>query len=211
MIFSPLEQFSISPLFIFSNLTAYLLIIGISFIFFTCNLFLLEKHIGFFIFSMKNFENQIFILILIFNLIFFSNIIGMIPYSNTVTAQFAIVFSISIPIFININILGLKLHKHNLLYLFLPSGVPVFLIPFITFLEVFSYFIRVLSITIRLAANLIAGHILIKILLYNIIGNFIFFPLLIPIILLELFVAGVQAYVFFLLLISYYNDILYPH
>jgi ATP synthase subunit 6 len=135
----------------------------------------------------------------------------MIPYSVTITAQIAIVLSISLPTFLAINFLGIKLHRNNILYLFLPSGGPIAFIPFLVLLEIFSYIIRVFSLTLRLVANLISGHILMKILLYILINNLLIAPLLIPIILLEFFVAFIQSYVFLLLIIAYFNDVLYPH
>jgi|Laugresu1bdmlbdd_1035124.scaffolds.fasta_scaffold00297_3 ATP synthase subunit 6 len=211
LIISPLEQFSIIPLFLFSNIFYYILIIFFSFLILSVNSYLLNKLIGFWIVSMKGYQNQIFILMIIFILIFFSNVLGMIPYSFTITAQIAIVFSMSIPTFISLNILGIRLHRHNIFYLFLPVGGPIVLIPFLVILEIFSYFIRVFSLTLRLSANLISGHILMKILIYILLDYIIIAPLVIPIIILELFVACIQSYIFLLLILSYHNDILYPH
>lgn len=135
----------------------------------------------------------------------------MIPYSNTVTAQAIIVLSIAIPTFISINLIGLKLHNINLSYLFLPAGVPSFLIPFITILEFISYFVRAISLTLRLAANMIAGHILLKIILYSIINMPLLSLLSLPIVFLELLVAFLQGYVFIVLVCSYYQDVFLPH
>lgn len=139
---------------------------------------------------------------------------GLIPYSFTLTAQILLVLSITIPTFFSLNLMGLSHHKENLMYLFLPAGVPIFMIPVISFIEMFSYFIRVLSLSLRLTANLVSGHILIKIIIYallttklSIISSF----LLIIVIFLELLVAFLQSYVFILLLLSYYTDITVPH
>ena len=135
----------------------------------------------------------------------------MIHYNNTITAQTIIVLSISIPTFFAINIFGINLHSFNIFYLILPVGAPLLLIPVISFLELFSYLIRVFSLTLRLFANMLSGHILMKIILYAIL-NFPFLSiLLIPIVLLELMVACIQAYVFLTLTISYYQDVIVPH
>jgi ATP synthase subunit 6 len=135
----------------------------------------------------------------------------MVPYTATITAQFILVLSITLPLFIGINLMGLSLHGFNLFYLIMPAGVPLGLVPVIAILELLSYFIRIISLTLRLSANMIAGHILMKIILA------IFIPLpfmavsIIPFVILELVVALLQAYVYITLLISYYQDILLPH
>lgn len=135
----------------------------------------------------------------------------MMPFSNTITAQTVIVLSISIPLFFSINVLGITLHKFNFFYLILPAGAPLLLTPIIAFLEAFSYIIRVVSLTLRLFANLLSGHILMKIILYSILSIPFLSFLLLPIILLELMVACIQAYVFLTLTLSYYQDVFLPH
>jgi F-type H+-transporting ATPase subunit a len=136
---------------------------------------------------------------------------GMLPYSITITSQFIFVFSISIVVFISIQLLGLKLHKFNISYLFLPGGVPFLIIPLISILEFVLYFTRTISLTLRLSANLVAGHILLKILIYSIISYPLFSIIILPIILLEFMVAILQAYIFITLTISYYQDISLTH
>ena len=108
----------------------------------------------------------------------------MVPYSNTITAQTIIVFSISVPTFFAINVLGIINHGFNLFYLFLPVGVPILLTPLIVLIETLSYFIRLISITLRLFANMVSGHILVKIIIYALINIPLFSLLLIPIIIL---------------------------
>lgn len=93
----------------------------------------------------------------------------------------------------------------------LPAGAPLALIPVLAFLELFSYCIRVISLTLRLFANLLSGHILMKIILYAVLSTPLLSLLLLPIVLLELMVACVQAYVFLTLVLSYYQDIFVPH
>jgi ATP synthase subunit 6 len=135
----------------------------------------------------------------------------MVPYSNTVTAQTIIVLCISVPTFIAINIVGIRNHGFNIFYLFLPVGVPMALTPVITAIETLSYFIRLLSITLRLFANMVSGHILVKIIIYALISMPLLSLLLVPIIILEIGIAFIQAYVFLTLVISYYQDVFLPH
>lgn len=175
------------------------------------NKFMLQKHIEWFYSNMKILHTNIFVLFTIWLLILLSNLIGMIPYSITLTAQVIFVLSISIILFISINLTGLNLHKYYIGFLFLPTGVPLGLIPLIAFLEFFLYFIKVISLTLRLTANMVAGHILMKILIYSFINMPIFSILLLPILFLELLVAFLQAYVYITLTLSYYNDVTLPH
>ena len=71
----------------------------------------------------------------------------MIPFTFTLTAQFIIVLSITIPLFFSINVLGTKIHGFNIFYLILPSGVPLLLTPFISLLEFIAYFVRIISLS----------------------------------------------------------------
>lgn len=135
----------------------------------------------------------------------------MVPYSNTITAQTIIVLCISVPTFFAINVVGIMNHGFNLFYLFLPVGVPMALTPVITAIEILSYFIRLLSITLRLFANMVSGHILVKIIIYSLISMPLLSLLLVPIIILELGITFIQAYVFLTLTLSYYQDVFLPH
>lgn len=213
MIFSPLEQFTIIPIIQISNVSIFLLLIILLLsILFHIHPFLLQKHIEWWYSNIgNNIKDHIFILLSIWFIILFSNLMGMVPYSFTLTSQFIFVLSLSIIIFISINILGFQIHKFNLTFLFLPGGVPIFLIPLIAILEFALYFTRVISLTLRLSANMIAGHILIKILIYSFINIPLFSILILPIIFLELMVAFLQAYIYLTLTLSYYQDISLPH
>jgi ATP synthase subunit 6 len=210
MIFSPIEQFSIFPIIQISNLTVYFFLAILSFIFLN-HQYLLQKHIEWWYPNFKNVESNVFIFLTIWFIILLCNIIGMIPYSNTITAQAVIVLSMSVPTFIAINILGISIHRWNIFYLILPAGAPLGLTPFIAVLELISYMIRTLSLTLRLSANMVAGHILMKILLYSLISLPFISPIILPIVILEFIVAGLQAYVFLTLVLSYYQDVLLPH
>lgn len=134
------------------------------------------------------------------------NLTGMIPYNFTLTSHFFVTFGLSFILFFGMNYQGIKIHKKAYLNLFLPSGIPFVLRPIIVPIEFILYFSRLLSLAIRLFANLMAGHTLLKIL-----GTFIFqmikfgsiflifdiFPvlLLIAIIIMECGIAFIQVYV----------------
>lgn len=175
------------------------------------NRFILQKHIEWFYSNMNILHKNIWILFTIWLLILLSNMIGMIPYNITLTAQVIFVWSISLILFISINLTGLNLHQFYIGFIFLPLGVPLGLIPLIAILEFFLYFIKVISLTLRLTANMVAGHILIKILIYSMINMPLISIFLLPILFLELLVGFLQAYVYITLTLSYYNDIIIPH
>jgi ATP synthase subunit 6 len=146
-----------------------------------------------------------------------TNLIGMIPYSFTITSHLFITFSLALTIFIGINIIAIKKHKLHFLGFFLPSGVHIALAPLLVPIEVVSYVARVFSLAIRLFANMMSGHTLLKI-----IAGFAWtmisfggvwyilqlFPLLIiiAVTVLELGIAILQAYVFTILICLYLND-----
>ena len=100
----------------------------------------------------------------VFAFILTSNFVGMVPYSFTVTSSLAITLAIAAASFIGINIVGARIHKLGFFAIFLPPGCPIFISPFIILIETVSYAARVLSLSIRLFANMMAGHTLLKIL-----------------------------------------------
>jgi ATP synthase subunit 6 len=101
----------------------------------------------------------------VFLFIFLSNILGMIPYSMTITSHLILTLYFSLAFFIGNNLIGICYHKEKFFVLFLPEGVPVFIIPFLILIEYVSYFSRIFSLAIRLFANMLSGHILLKILI----------------------------------------------
>jgi F-type H+-transporting ATPase subunit a len=103
-------------------------------------------------------------LLLIFFLILFSNLFGMVPYTFTITSHLLFTFSLSLSIFIGINIIGIRKLKLEFFQLFFPSGVPLIMGPFLIVIELISYLSRVFSLAIRLFANIMSGHTLLKIL-----------------------------------------------
>ena len=150
------------------------------------------------------------------------NIIGLLPFTTALTGQFIFAFYFSLMYFIVNLICGILYHKNKIFNLFLPQGVPLFIIPALILIETISFFSRVLSLAIRLFANIVAGHILLKILvsfLYVILKAHLSltFPSLIAllgifvIIVLEVFISILQVYIFNLLLLIYINGVLELH
>jgi ATP synthase subunit 6 len=100
----------------------------------------------------------------IFFVILFGNVTGLIPYYLTTTSYLVITLFISSVCFIGLNIIGIRLHGQKLFSLFVPEGTPFILTPFLIIIEIISYLARVASLSIRLFANMMAGHSLLKIL-----------------------------------------------
>nr|YP_009490360.1 ATP synthase F0 subunit 6 [Gracilaria edulis]AWH62510.1 ATP synthase F0 subunit 6 [Gracilaria edulis]UAD89638.1 ATP synthase F0 subunit a [Gracilaria edulis] len=152
----------------------------------------------------------------------FCNLIGMIPYSFTVTSHIAFTFGLALAIFIGINIIGLQTHGLKFFALFLPRGVPLPIVPLLITIEFLSYIVKVFTLSIRLFANMTSGHTLLKIIAGfawtmlsagGLLAIFHLIPLglLLALIGLELAIAGLQAYVFTLLTCIYLNDVLEFH
>jgi F-type H+-transporting ATPase subunit a len=158
----------------------------------------------------------------LFVFILFANLIGIIPYSFTVTTSAIVCIGLSFTIFMSVTILGLSIHKLHFFSYFIPSGTPLGLVPLLVLIELISYIARAGSLGIRLFANMCAGHVLLKILssfLFKIFSAGILFsvivlipfPIFIGIIGLELAICFIQAYVFTLLTCSYIKDAIDLH
>jgi F-type H+-transporting ATPase subunit a len=161
----------------------------------------------------------------IYSLFFFiliSNLLGNIPYSYTITTSVIVSIGLSFTILIGVTILGLSIHKIHFFSFFIPSGTPLALVPLLVLIELISYLARAFSLGIRLFANVVAGHTLLKILstfLFQMFsgGLIIFIVTLVPFALflaitgLELAVSFIQAYVFVLLVCSYIKDAIELH
>jgi len=167
----------------------------------------------------KKYFSWVFFVFLSLSLI---NLSGMIPYSFTVTSHLIITIWFALCIFIGLTLIGIKEHGFNFLSLFLPPGVSLGLAPLLVVIEILSYFIRVISLSVRLFANMMSGHILLKVLLgfawTMMITNSVlyiihFIPIFIVFLLLglELGVSLIQAYIFTILLCIYLNDVVNLH
>lgn len=158
----------------------------------------------------------------LFIFILTNNLIGMIPYSFAATSHFALTFFLSFTIVLGATILGLSEHNLKFFSLFVPAGCPLALLPLLVLIEFISYLARNVSLGLRLAANILSGHMLLNILsgfTYNIMtSGFVFFFLgLLPLAFiiafsgLELGIAFIQAQVFVVLSSSYIKDALELH
>ncbi|MDE2364377.1 MAG: F0F1 ATP synthase subunit A [Hyphomicrobiales bacterium] len=156
----------------------------------------------------------------LFMFVLFSNLIGLIPGAFTVTSQIVVTFAFSALIIGLVLVYGFWKHGAHFLHLFVPSGVTPALLPFIVLIEIISFAARPITLSVRLFANMLAGHITLKVfggfvaMLLGAGVSAVIFPLpLIAIILLfalELLVAVLQAYVFAILTCVYLNDAIHP-
>ena len=152
----------------------------------------------------------------LFIFILFCNMVGMLPYSFTVTSHIIVTLAFALFIFIGVTILGFVIHGFKYLKIFVPSGVPIVLLPIIMIIEIISYLSRPVSLSVRLFANMMAGHTMLKV-----FGGFVislglvagWLPLTFSVALtgLEILVAFLQAYVFAILTCIYLNDALNLH
>ena len=104
------------------------------------------------------------IIYLTFLFILLANLVGMVPYSFTITSSAGITFFFSVTFFIGITHVGYSMHKDRFFQILLPAGVPLVIAPFLIVVELISYIARVFSLAIRLFANMMSGHGLLKIL-----------------------------------------------
>ena len=99
----------------------------------------------------------------LFLFVLVANLLGMLPYSFTVTSHIIVTFALAFFIFIGVTVVGFAKHGISYLKLFVPSGVPIFLLPLIIVIEVISYLSRPVSLSVRLFANMMAGHTMLKV------------------------------------------------
>ena len=151
----------------------------------------------------------------LFMFIFFCNLIGLIPYTFTVTSHIIVTFAFAGLIFIGVTLIGFVKNGLGYLRMFYPKGVPVYMAPIIIPIEIISYLTKPVSLSVRLMANMLAGHSIIKIFAGFVVmmGFFGIIPLagLVAIYALEVFIAFLQAYIFTILTCIYLNDALHPH
>jgi F-type H+-transporting ATPase subunit a len=151
----------------------------------------------------------------LFIFVLFGNLLGMIPYGFTFTSHIIVTFALALFIFLGVTVIGLMKHGKHFFSFFLPEGVPVYIIPIFVPIEVISYLTRPISLSVRLFANMLAGHTLMKMLaIFTIsLGAFGFLPMLFNMVMIgfEVFVALLQAYIFTLLSCLYLNDALHLH
>lgn len=156
----------------------------------------------------------------IFMFIFTMNMLGMIPGAFTVTSHIIVTAALAMMVFVVVLIIGFAKNGMRFLKLFVPSGIPIFVLPLVTAIEIISFLSRPVSHSVRLFANMLAGHITLKVFAGFIImlmgaGGFAAIaPLpflgVVALTALEFLVAFLQAYVFAMLTCMYLNDALHP-
>ena len=152
----------------------------------------------------------------LFMFVLFCNMFGMIPYTFTVTSHIIVTFVLASFIFIGVTVIGFIKHGFGYLKLFVPSGVPAVLLPLIVVIEIISYLSRPISLSVRLFANMMAGHTMMKVfggfvISLGIVGGWLPLSFSVALTGLEILVAFLQAYVFAILTCIYLNDALNLH
>ncbi len=152
----------------------------------------------------------------LFMFVLFCNMVGMLPYSFTVTSHIIVTLILALFIFIAVTIIGFVNHGFKYLSIFVPSGVPTILLPLITVIEIISYLSRPVSLSVRLFANMMAGHTMLKVfggfvVSLGILGGWLPLSFSVALTGLEILVAFLQAYVFAILTCIYLNDALNLH
>ena len=151
----------------------------------------------------------------LFAFILFGNMLGMLPYGFTFTSHIIVTFVLAIFIFLFVTLLGIFIHGFKFFGLFVPKGVPMLMLPLMIPIEIISYLSRPISLSVRLFANMMAGHTMLKIFAGFIVplGIFGVAPLLVGVALtaLEVLIAFLQAYVFTILTCIYLNEAINLH
>jgi F-type H+-transporting ATPase subunit a len=157
----------------------------------------------------------------LFMFILIANVVGLIPYTFTVTSHIIITASLALLVFFTVIIYGFWKNGLRFFKLFVPSGIPIYILPLIVFIEVLSFLSRPISHSVRLFANMLAGHITLKVFagfvtmlgglgILGWIGATLPLALTVALTALELLVAFLQAYVFTILTCIYINDAIHP-
>jgi len=157
----------------------------------------------------------------LFLFILVANLWGMFPYFFTVTSHVAVTGALAASVILLVIVYGFWKHKLRFFKLFVPSGLPKVLLPFVVFIEVLSFISRPISLSIRLFANMLAGHITLKVFagfvvalgsagFVGILGAVLPLAATVALTALEFLVAAIQAYVFAILASLYLNDALHP-
>jgi F-type H+-transporting ATPase subunit a len=162
---------------------------------------------------------------LVFSLFMFicvSNLIGIIPYTFTVSSHLIVTGALALLVFFTVLFYGLYKNGFKFFKIFVPSGVPLAVLPLVVFIEVLSFFSRPISHSVRLFANMLAGHIALKVFAGFVamlgvslgaigwIGGMLPLAMVVALTALELLVAFLQAYVFAILTCIYLNDAIHP-
>jgi len=157
----------------------------------------------------------------IFMLVAVSNLIGIIPYTFTIASHIIVTAALALLVFFTVIIYGFYKNGLKFFKIFVPSGVPIYILPLVVAIEIFSFFVRPVSHSVRLFANMLAGHITLKVFASFVgmlgalgaigwVGAVLPLGLTIALTALELLIAFLQAYVFAILTCIYLNDAIHP-
>ncbi len=150
------------------------------------------------------------------------NVVGLIPYTFTVTSHIIVTVALALTVFLIVLLYGFYRHGLHFFNLFVPKGVPIYILPMIVFIEVLSFISRPISHSVRLFANMLAGHITLQVFAGFIVlmggamgaigwaGGVLPFAMIVILFALETLVAFLQAYVFAILTCIYLNDAIHP-
>ena len=151
----------------------------------------------------------------LFMFILFANTIGLIPFTFTVTSHIIVTFALALVVFIGVTIVGIAKHGMKWFSYFFPPGAPIYMAPLLVPIEVLSYLARPVTLALRLFANMMAGHTMLKVFAGFVIALGVAgvapLAILIALYMLELIVAVLQAFVFAILTCLYLHDALHLH
>jgi F-type H+-transporting ATPase subunit a len=152
----------------------------------------------------------------IFMFVLFGNLLGMIPYSFTFTSHIIVTFAIAMGLFVFVTLLAIFKHGFKFVGFFLPAGTPWWMAPLMFFIELFAYLARPVSLSVRLSANMLAGHTMLKVIAgfvvaLGFLGGWAPLSLLVVLTGFEFFVAILQAYIFTILTCVYLSDAVHLH
>ena len=147
----------------------------------------------------------------LFVFILFCNVLGLVPYSFTPTSHIIVTFAMAAVVFVGVTVIGFARHGLHFLSFFVPSGVPLWLLVILVPIEVISYFVRPFSLSIRLIANMLAGHTMLKVfggfvVMLGVLAGWAPLAFIVALTGLELIIVFLQAYVFTILTCLYLND-----
>jgi F-type H+-transporting ATPase subunit a len=157
----------------------------------------------------------------LFMFILAANLLGLLPYGFTITSHIIITVAMALMVFVTVLVYGFWKNGFRFLRLFVPTGIPIYILPLVSFIEVISFFTRPVSHSVRLFANMLAGHITLKVFAGFVVmlsafgiggwlGAILPFAMIVALTALEFLVAVLQAYVFAILTCIYLNDAIHP-
>lgn len=151
----------------------------------------------------------------LFMFILCANLLGLVPGTFTVTSHIIVTFALAMVVFVGVTVIGFVRNGPGFLKLFVPPGAPVVMLPFLVVIEFISYLTRPVSLSVRLFANMMAGHVLLEVfagfvVALGILAGWLPLAFVVALIALEFAVAVLQAYVFTILTCIYLNDAFHP-